>query len=256
MRSPVILLMMMFAASAALASPPPLFNSPTESRWSVVSGGKTLGKLTVLTGTSGSRAEWKPSAGGATTVLLGGGGKAWLRVTGGDTEIASMSSNPIEFLAALPLLLPFSVTAAERFELKDGKPRSYEFRGAKASYQFDAKGPSDIDVSSGGTKYSIKRLSISASNADASNFTIRPRKGAASRLARLSGDLLGPSDSSVSATAGGRGVGTKGLKLKDGGDYEAVQKLEARDDGWRSKLDTALEEFQKDGKVGKSRGDQ
>lgn len=249
-------LLLLFASSTAIAAPPSLFNSPTESRWSVTSGGRTLGKLTVLTGSSASRAEWKPSAGGATTVLLGGSGKAWLRATGGDIEVATMSANPVEILAALPLLLPFSATDAEKIERKDGKPKTYEFRGAKATYQYDEKGPADIDVSSGGTKYSVKRLSIGASSADASNFTIRPKKGAASRLARLSGDLLGPSDSSVSATAGGRGVGTKGLKLKDGGDYGAVEKLEARDDSWRGKLDTALDEFQKDGKVGKNRGDQ
>ena len=252
----ILSLLMMFAASAALAAAPVLFNSPTESKWSVSSGGKALGKLTVLTGTSGSRAEWKPSAGGATTILLGSGGKVWLRSTGGDIDLASISANSVETIIAPPLLLPFSITGAEKVELKNGKPRTYEFRGAKASYQYDEKGASDIDISSGETKYTMKRLTISASNADASNFAVRPKKGAASRLARLSGDLLGSSDTSVSATAGGRGVGTKGLKLKDGGDYAAVQKLEARDDGWRSKLDTALEEFQKDGKVGKNRGDQ
>ena len=255
MRRPLGFLLL-FAATAAIASPPALFRSPTESKWSVTSGGKTLGKLTVLTGISASRAEWKPAAGGATTVLLGGSAKAWLRATGGDVDVATMSANPAEILAALPLLLPFSATDAEKIERKDGRTKTYEFRGAKAIYQYDETGPSDIDVSSGGTKYNLKRLSASASNADASNFTIRPKKGAASRLARLSGDLLGPSDSSVSATAGGRGVGTKGLKLKDGGDYGAVEKLEARDDSWRGKLDSALDEFQKDGKVGKNRGDQ
>src|SRR5213076_2254537 len=100
--------------------------------------------------------------------------------------------------------------------------------------------------------YVATRTSLTNSNADASNFTIRPKKSAASRLARLSGDLLGPSDTSVSATAGGRGVGTKGLKLNDGGDYDAVAKLENRDAAWHEKLDDALAEFQKDGKVGKN----
>jgi len=100
------------------------------------------------------------------------------------------------------------------------------------------------------------RTSLSTSSADASNFTIRPKKTAASKLARLSGDLLGPSDTSVAATAGGRGVGTKGLKLNDGGDYSAVEKLENRDAAWKEKMGSALSEFQKDGKVGKSRENQ
>jgi len=88
---------------------------------------------------------------------------------------------------------------------------------------------------------------------DAALFTVRPKKAAASRLARLSGDLLGPSDKSVSATAGGRGVGGSGLKFADGGDYNALEKLEARDAGWKATIAAALGEFQKDGKVGKER---
>src|SRR2546428_3088619 len=87
---------------------------------------------------------------------------------------------------------------------------------------------------------------------DVSISATRQKKGPPPRLARLSGDLLGPSDTSVSATAGGRGVGTKGVKLNDGGNYDAVAKLENRDATWHEKLDNALAEFQKDGKVGKN----
>ena len=105
-------------------------------------------------------------------------------------------------------------------------------------------------------QYTLTRTSLTSSNADASNFAVRPMKSASSRLARLSGDLLGPSDTSVAATAGGRGVGTKGLKLNDGGDYGAVEKLENRDAAWKEKLATALTEFQKAGKIGKSREEQ
>jgi hypothetical protein len=46
------------------------------------------------------------------------------------------------------------------------------------------------------------------------------------------------------------------LKLNDGGDYSAVEKIENRDAAWKEKLSTALTEFQKDGKIGKSREDQ
>jgi hypothetical protein len=248
--------LMVVTASAVMAAAPALFQSPTESKWSVAGGSKTLGTLTVLTSGSASRAEWKPSAGGAVSIFLGGNGKVWLRSTGGDLDLSSISPKSTESLVAPPLLLPFTVSGSDKIEVKEGRPASYSFRGAKASYQYDAKGPSSIEVTDGGTRYTLKRLSLSPSTADASNFAIRPKTAAASRLAQLSGNLLGSSDTSVSATAGGRGVGTKGLKLKDGGDYEAVHKLELRDDGWRPKLDSALQEFQKDGKVGKDRGDQ
>ena len=43
------------------------------------------------------------------------------------------------------------------------------------------------------------------------------------------------------------------MKLNDGGNYDAVLALETRDEKWRAKLDGALEEFQKEGNVGKER---
>ena len=195
----------------------------TESKWTVSQGAKTLGTMTLLKSASGSRAEWHAAGGkSATTVFLKNGDKIWLRTTGGDVELSTINSSSVENDVA-PFLLIVD-------------PANYK--------KIDAK------------QYTLTRTSLTSSNADASNFAVRPKKGASSRLARLSGDLLGPSDTSVAATAGGRGVGTKGLKLNDGGDYGAVEKLENRDAAWKEKMSTALEEFQKDGKIGKGREDQ
>jgi hypothetical protein len=46
----------------------------------------------------------------------------------------------------------------------------------------------------------------------------------------------------------------KGAKFADGGDYDALAKLEARDEQWNAKMDDALATFQKEGKVGEARG--
>ncbi len=246
----VIASVAIFAATA-----PPLFNSPSESRWSVTQGSKSIGTITLLTGNSGTRAEFR-SPSGTVTTLLGGNGSVWMRTSAGDVDLATISAATPETTSATALLLPFSPMKTDGVESKSGKITTYEFRGATATYTYDAKGPSKVDLELGGKKYTLARTSMSTSSADAATFAIRPKKGAASRLARLSGDLLGPSDTSVSATAGARGAGNKGLKLKDGGDYTAVEKLENRDEAWKKKLDTALTDFQKSGKVGKAREDQ
>lgn len=246
---------LLFLAATAFAAPP-LFTSASESKWSVAKDGAAAGTLTLLTGTNGTRAEYRAKAGAPVAVYLGGNGKVWLRATGGDIELATISAASTDNTVAPALLLPFTTTAADAVDAKDGKPASYRYRGAKATYTYDAKGPSKIEIATAGEKYVLTRTSLGASSADASNFAVRPKKGAASRLARLSGDLLGPSDTSVSATAGGRGAGTQGLKLKDGGDYATVEKIEKRDAAWKAKMDAALAEFQKDGQVGKSRENQ
>lgn len=203
-----------------------LFDTPTESKWTVRKGGTAAGNVTLLTSANGVRGEYRSSAKSPVVVFLGGNdGKVWVRQTGGDVELASYKGSETRFLPALL------------------------FADSKAKYTKDAKGTAQVDVNG----YVLTRSSLAASNADASNFAIRPKKGAASRLARLSGDLLGPSNATVSATAGGRGVGTKGLKLADGGDYAAVEAIENRDAAWAESMSDALAEFQKDGKVGQGR---
>jgi hypothetical protein len=255
----------MFAAAVLLAAAgqaaPVLFPNATQSNWSVTKGGRAAGTITLLTSANATRAEFRgPGNSAAATVFLGGQNagqnKVWLRVTGGDTELESMNATNVENVTAPALLLPFTISASMKVEVKDGKPSIYAYRGATATYKYDAKGPSIVEIASPDGKYTLTRTSLSTSKASADAFTIRPRKSAGSRLARLSGDLLGSSDTSVSATAGGRGVGHEGMQLADGGDYAAVQKLEKRDAAWRAKLDAALAEFQKDGKVGKERENQ
>lgn len=246
---------LLLAASAALAAAPALFHSPTDSKWTVSKGSVKAGTITLLTGASGTRAEFRSPTGTLTT-LLGGNGAVWMRTSGGDVELSKMDSATAETTAAAALLLPFTTSTGDSVETKNGNAKSYRFRGAVANYTSDSRGASRVEVESGGHTYTLTRTSISSSSADASTFAIRPKKSAASKLARLSGNLLGPSDTSVSATAGARGAGNPGLKLKDGGDYAAVEKLEKRDTRWKAKLDTALTEFQKSGKVGKAREDQ
>ncbi len=247
--------MVLIASAAVLYAAPALFSTGSESKWMVTKGSSPIGTLTVLTGASGTRAEFRSPSGSVTT-LLGGDGTVWMRTSSGDVELSTMSSATPETTAAAALLLPFTTTKGDAVETKKGKVATYKFRGATANYTFDAKGPAKVDVDLGGRQYTLTRTSLSSSSADASNFAIRPKKGAASKLARLSGNLLGPSDTSVSATAGGRGAGNTGLKLKDGGDYTAVEKLEKRDAAWKAKLDTALTDFQQSGKVGKARENQ
>lgn len=253
MRKALSLAVVLVAAAAVAA--PPLFNSPTESKWTLAKGPASLGTITLLTSANASRTELR-AAKPPVSVMLGGNGKVWVRATGGDVELATLSAVTPEQAAMTALLLPFTTAAGDKVESKDGKVTSYAFRGSKATYTYDAKGPSAISLDVNGAKYTLKRTSSSASTADASNFAIRPKSGASSRLARLGGDLLGPSSSTVSATAGTRGAGTKGLKLADGGDYGAVEKLENRDANWKGKMDKALDDFQKEGKVGKAREEQ
>lgn len=217
----------LLTATAAVAAPQPLFPGATESKWKVAKGTTAAGTVTLLTSATGVRAEYRGTAAKAPVVIfLGGQGKVWVRESGGDVEVASFQGG------AEKTFVPALV-----------------YNDAKAKYKKDDKGVSEVQA--GG--YTLTRTSLGTSKAAAENFAVRPKKGASARLASLSGGLLGPSQSNVSATAGGRGVGTKGLKLADGGDYAAVESIENRDAAWAGKMDDALAEFQKQGKVGKSR---
>jgi hypothetical protein len=204
-----------------------LFSTPTESKWTVTKGGAAAGTVTLLTSSNSARAEYRATPKSQVVVFLGGNdGKLWVRESGGDVDLASFKGGAEK--SFVPALV---------------------FNDAKAKYTKDAKGASQVEVNG----YLLTRTSLATSNADASNFAIRPRKGAAARLSKVSGGLLASSNATVSATAGGRGVGTKGLKLADGGDYAAVESIENRDAAWAESLSDALAEFQKEGKVGKGR---
>ncbi len=247
-----VLVAALVSASAWAAVPPALFQGASESKWTVTKGDAPAGTVTLLNSANGSRAEYRAAAKAPVIVLLGGSGKVWLRVSGGDVELATDKTTGVEKTVLPALMLPYTTTPADKADSKTGKISAYAFGSSKATYTHDAKGPLEIVVTTAGAKYVLKRTSHSTSNADASNFAVRPKAGAGSRLARLSGDLFGPSDTSVSATAGGRGVSGKGMKLKDGGNYDALLAVENRDEKWAAKMESALEEFQRDGKVGKA----
>lgn len=218
----------LFAASAVFAAPQPLFPGATESKWKITKGTTAAGTVTLLTSSSGVRAEFRGTEAKAPAIVfLGSQGKVWVRQTGGDVELSAYKGGYERTI--VPALL---------------------YVDSVAKYKNDAKGA--LEVQAGG--YTLTRTTLGASTADKSNFEIKSRKGASTRLASLGG-LLGSSQSNVSATAGGRGAGTKGMKLKDGGDYAAVEAVEDRDAKW-SNLDDVLAAFQKEGKVGKSREDQ
>jgi hypothetical protein len=252
MRTTAGILMALGSIAAATLAAPGLLKSAGESKWSVTRDGKEIGRATLLfNGAGGSRAEWKAKGGGPATIFLGGNGKVWVREAGGDVELASSSGDGAARTVVPALLLPVTTSSSDKVSMPAGKPWSYSYGSAQARYEHDTRGASKIDVTAGGSSYVLTRLSTAEKSMDPSLFAVRPKKAAASRLARLSGDLLGPSDKSVSATAGGRGVGGSGLKFADGGDYGALEKLERRDAAWKEKLPAALGEFQKDGKVGK-----
>lgn len=251
MRTTILYLCAVLFAGSSFAATPALFPAASESKWNVTKGGAAVGTITLLTSPAGTRAEWRTDAKSPVSVMLGGNGKVWVRTTGSDTAFETMSAMTAQYAVVPALLLPFTVSATDTVTAKNGKPAAYTYRGGvTATYQYDPKGPSVIEVTVAGTKYTATRTAVSASTADASNFTIRSKQGASARLARAT-SLLGATDTHVSATAGGRGVSGKGMKLNDGGNYDAVLALETRDEKWRAKLDGALTQFQQEGKVGK-----
>lgn len=239
------------AAAAALAAPS-LFQSAAESTWTVTSGGKSVATVTLLTDGKNVRAEWK-GASGPPEILVGTNGKLWLKQPGGDVEMASAPVSVAKQVAPA-LLLPYLADAKAKTTLAAGKVATYAYATSSAAYTWDDKGPSSVTVKAGAQSWTLTRKTVGKpASAQASLFLVQPKKTATTRLAAAAGGLLGPADRSVSATAGGRGV-EKGAKFSDGGDYDALAKLEARDEAWSGKIDTALEKFQKEGKVGASRG--
>lgn len=218
MKRLVVNFVMAVAAAALLVAAAP---NGTESKWDVKKGSTTIATVTLLRAGNAARAEWKADAKSAPIVLISGEGTLWIRESGGDVQSK---------------------------DYKGGVETSV-VPGIMKSGEKTAK------LTLGGGYVAI-RTSIASKNIDASEFTLRPKKTATQRLARLSGDLFGSSTASgASATAGGRGASGSGLKLKDGGDYDELAKLENRDAVWKAKLDAALAEFQKDGKIGKERSE-
>lgn len=250
MRRATVLLAVLALAAISYAATA-LFNAPAESKWTVTSGGKQVATITLLTDGRSVRAEWKGNSGPA-TVFLGANEKTWVRSEGGDIELSSYKSG-VDRSVAPALLLPYTTTPTDRIATEKGKPSSYSFLTSKATYAWDKSGVASVQVSTGGSAYTLSRQSVGKlSSNDASLFAVRPKKRAASTIASAAGNLFGTSNTNVSATAGGRGV--SGFKLADGGDYAAVDKILTRDDEAKDKLPDALEKFQEEGKVGRAQG--
>lgn len=253
MRRSIVILAAALALAAISYAATSLFNAPSESKWTVTSGGKHVASVTLLTDGHSVRVEWKSGSGPA-TVFLGGNNKTWARAQGGDIELSSYPAS-IERSVAPALLLPYMTTPTDRVASEKGKVASYSFLTSKATYTWDASGLASVQVSAGGKSYTIARQSTGKlTSTDATLFAIRPKKKAASTIASAAGSLFGTSSTNVSATAGGRGV--SGFKLKDGGDYAAVDKVLTRDDEAKDKLPELLEKFQEEGKVGRAQGGQ
>lgn len=245
------------AVALLVGAAPPLFRSAAESRFTVTSAGKPVATITVLTDGRSVRAEWKPAAPGTTTVFLGGTDTVWVRTTGGDVELAAYKGG-LEKSLVPALLLPVTTAASDKVEVKGGKVASYAFKAGaavKATYKHDAEGVSQVEVAAGGKTYVLARSTLGRLTVnDPKMFAIRPRKAAATQIARLAGDLFGPSDPKVSATAGARGVG-RGPGFADGGNYDALVQLETLQQERATRMETALQEFQKAGKVGQAQED-
>ena len=105
----------------------------TESRWAVTKGATPVGTITLLTSDNGARAEWKATVRPATIVFLGSNGGVWLRTTGGDVQLSTVSASGVENAVTPALLLPFTTSPGDAVASSDGKATSYAYRGAKAS---------------------------------------------------------------------------------------------------------------------------
>jgi len=248
-------IVMCFLIAGAIFAAPGWFTSPTETKWSVTSAGKALGTIDLMTNGKSVRAEWSGDPKTPKVLFIGSDGKIWVRSGTGDLQLAEYRG-AAEKIIVPALLLPSTVSASDKLTFEKGKTATYAYNSgapARVTYQYDAKGVSAATVTSGGKTYQLQRTSMAPGGSSAALYEVRPRKGAATKIARLSGDLFGPTDRSVSATAGGRGV-DKGPAFADGGDYEALSKLEARDDTWKENLEAALTEFQDEGNVGAAAG--
>ena len=223
-----------------------LFRTPTRSSWTVTKNGAAAGKVELSASGAMVRADWEPASGGATT-FISREDKVWVRAEGGDSEIASAKHPASAFVPAL--LLPATTTARDRLQESSGKVSVYTFGSSTANYEWDGSGPAKVNVKDGSTTWTLVRSSVKPGAIPAATFEVRAKQGRGGRLASMAGNLLGPSNRDVSATAGVSGVDPKGVRLNDGGDWTALSKAEEMNDEFTADA-KALAEFQKSGKVG------
>lgn len=236
-----------------IAAAPPLFDSSTESRWEIRSSDRSIATVVMLTDGDRVRVEWKSQPARPATVFIGAAGATWVRQAGGDVPLSTWTGP--EAAVAPALLLPHQLDPANKVTTDKERLSSYSFANSVASYGYDDEGVSEIAVTTVAGVFRIRRTSIGVPRLqDASLYSVRPKSEVAGRMASLSGNLFSDENKQVSATAGARGVG-KGTRFRDGGNYDALFALEARDEAWSTDQKAALDEFQKEGAVGVAQGD-
>ncbi len=236
------------AVVLAASSKPP---SPSETKWSLTAEKKIVGSITLISDGVKARAEWKSDPQKAAIIFISTAGKIWVKNQGGDLELENYRGGVEKQLA--PLLLP-PIVNATKLRSKNNGPATHDSGSLKATYRYDADGATSVEILSSGKSWLLSRVSSrNLPSAAPSLFAVSTQKQSTTRIARMAGDLFAPADRSVSATAGAKGV-EAGASFADGGDYAALRKLEERDHQWKSKLEAALEEFQKEGSVGSSKG--
>ena len=236
-----------------IAASPALFNSSTESRWDVTNASGPVASIVMLTDGPSVRVEWKSDPTRPATVLIGTGGKTWVRQSGGDVDLGTWNGK-LEKSVGAALLVPHKTTAADKVVEEKGRITRSTFGNSSATFTWDDKGPAKVVVRTADGEYTMSRRAVGVPRIqDASLYKVRPQKEVAGRMASLSGDLFGAEDRQVSATAGARGVG-KGSRFRDGGNYDALVAIETRDDSWKAQMQKALEEFQEEGKIGSAQG--
>jgi hypothetical protein len=248
-RKTLITALLLLVAASAFAAPG-LYTSPTKSKWSVKSGGSDVATVTLFTDGTSTRAEWLATGAKAPVVFVGTDGKVWIRGAKGDLEYAAYNGGT-EKLVVPALLLPTTVNSAGKVDAAAGKLKSYTYKPVLATYKYDASGLASLSISAGAKSFAVARVESAKFAGDPTLYTVHPQK--TSQVSKLAGNLFGKSDTSVSATAGPAGAGEKGLKFKDGGDYDAVLKLENRDEEYRKTLSNDLAKFQKEGSVGEAK---
>ena len=192
------------------------------------------------------RVDWKPSA-GAPASFVGTNGKIWMKGTGGDDELAKAKVDAASRAIVPALMLPTTTSSADKVATSGTKVTSYGYSGGSATYTYDAKGPQKIDVTAGATKYTLTRDSIAAgTGAMATFYEVKPKASRLGTLRAMAGGLTGASDTSVSASAGARGM-DPATAMKEGINLGLVDELIARD---AKSIDSDLKKFQKEGKVG------
>jgi hypothetical protein len=242
-RAPRFFAVLLLAAGALSAAT--LFPSANQSNWTVTQGGSTIGKLKMTTDGTKVRVDWTPSSGTASS-FVAADGKIWTKGSGGDTDFNGYK-DPVGRSVVPVLLLPSLTAKSAKVSTSGSKVTSYNFEGVTAAYTYDAKGPQKIEISSGTKKYTVTRDSLTAGTGSmASFYEVKPKASKIAGLKGMAGSLLGPSDSSASASAGVRGMDDK-TAMEAGINLASVETLIAKD---AKAIDADLKKFQKEGKVG------